>query len=234
MARNFTLGTLVQRCKERADKVNDPHIGDSDWKGYISTAYAQLYSVLVESGLRYFEKIAIFDHTDLLDNGDNGGQLALPADFLSLIDVDYVDSSSRHRTLLELLPHQRNHYADSSGGIGRAFMLAGPSLIVYPLPTEGIYEIGYVPQPRDLSSEADAYVVDVVTPDGEDYLIWTAALFAMTKEESDITPFKVGRDEAKSRLQTWAVQRLMNIQRSRIWDDEWEQTARSPDPWEDW
>lgn len=219
MARNFLLGTLVTRCKERADLVNSSFVGDTEWKGYISTAYAQLQSILVASGLRYFERVMQLQPADFTDNGDNGGRVNLPTDFLSAIGIDRISGNQRQE-LFEMMVQERNLYASgTNSGLSEAYVLAGDNLILYPRPTSGNYELGYVTQPTDLSSQSDVYTVDVVTPDGEDYLIWTAAMFALTKEESDTAVCERYREQARQRVEEWSVRRSLNTARRRIVDE---------------
>jgi hypothetical protein len=57
--RLIEMGDLILRCKQRADKVGDDHIGGDDvseWHRLISEVYgADIYSVVAESAGRYFE-----------------------------------------------------------------------------------------------------------------------------------------------------------------------------------
>jgi len=56
MSRIFTLSTLISRAQKAADKENDDHVTSAEWASYISSGYSELYDLLVESGLRFFEK----------------------------------------------------------------------------------------------------------------------------------------------------------------------------------
>jgi hypothetical protein len=218
MARTFTLGTLVTRAQERTDLENSTHIDSSEWKGYISTAYAQLYSILVESGMRYYESVQSISSASLTDNTDGGGFIALPADFLSTIGVDYAPTGGMREALFELMVQERNVYSAVTGAQNaEAYCHSGVNLILYPKPPSGqTYKHLYVPQPADLSSSADGTSVDVVTPDGEDYLIWTAAMFALTKQETDTSVCERYRKAAQERLMEWAVNRSLNTGRRPI------------------
>lgn len=215
MARSFTVGTLVTRAKERADLEGSSFIDDSEWKGYLSTAYAQLHSILAESGLRFFESTQTV--TAWTDNGDGGGRVALPSDHFSTVGVARVLSDGRRLELYELMAQYRNAFAGSSSNDGQAFSLVGANLVVYPKPVDGdSYIHTYIPQPTDLSAAADGTSVDVVTPDGEDYIIWTMAMFALAKEESDTSVCERYREQARQRLQEMATMRLINHGRQRV------------------
>lgn len=218
MARTFTLGTLVTRCKERTDLENSTHIDDSEWKGYISTAFAQLYSILVESGMRYYESTQTISSASLTPSDIGGGVISLPSDFLSTVGVDYVPTGGMREALYELMVQERNVYSGVTGAANaEAYCLAGGNLVLLPLPPSGqTYKHIYVPQPTDYSSSADGTSVDVVTPDGEDYLIWTAAMFALTKQEADTSVCERYRKAAEARLDNWATLRSLNTARRTI------------------
>ena len=83
---------------EGSDFVDDP-----EWKGYISTLYGQLHKKLVQSGLRYFESLQSIASADLTDNGDGGGYIALPNDYLGSLGVEYKDTAGNRTELWELM-----------------------------------------------------------------------------------------------------------------------------------
>lgn len=194
---------------------NATFIADAEWKGIISSAYAELYSLLAASGLRYFES------TDSVAT-TGGAAYALPADFLSSIGVDYVvNAQGDRRQLEELMVQERNVYAGVTGASeATAYALVGANLELYPTPPSGqTYEHRYIPQPSDLSSEADGTSVDVVTPDGEQFLIWYAAVMALSKEESDVRVAMAERERFRQRVEEWAVLRSLNSPRRLVVDD---------------
>lgn len=215
MARTFTLGTLVTRAKQRADMENATFIADAEWKGIVSSAYAELFSLLAASGLRYFESV------DTVTT-DGSAAYALPADFLSSIGVDYVvNAQGSRRQLEELMAQERNLYTGaSSSGEAVAYSLVGTDLTFYPTPpTSQDYEHRYIPQPADLSDSADGTSVDVVTPDGEQFLIWYAAVMALSKEESDVRVAMAERERFRQRVEEWAVLRSLHSPRRLIVDE---------------
>lgn len=185
---------------------NSDLIPDTEWRGMLSTAFGELSSVMAESGLRYYES------EDNLTT-DGGATYALPDDHLSTIGVDYrVNASTgEYRQLYELMVQERTYFTNTGASEARAFALAGSNIVLYPTPPTGqTYRHVYVPQPADLSTEADDYDVDVVTPDGEDFLIWRAALLAIHKEEGDTSVAMANAERARARLYEWAVRRSMN------------------------
>lgn len=197
------------------------HIDDSEWKGYISTLYAQLYSILVASGLRYFESQQSISSASLTANGDGGGYIALPAGYLATVGVDYEKSSGDREQLFEAMLQERNVWAGQAGlNRAEAYSLSGANLVLYPKPPSGqTYIHIYVPQPTDYSSSADGTSVDVVTPDGEDFIIWGVAIMALAKEETDTSVAERRFELAKERLVEWATLRQLHTMRRRLVDD---------------
>ena len=219
MARNFTLGALVTRCRERSDMEAGGLIDDTEFKGYISTVYAELHELLSQSGLRFFESIQTI--TSVTDNGDGGGYIALPADYLGTIGVDYQYSTNERRELREIMAQERNLYGGSNAGEAYAYAIVGANLILYPKPASSqTYKHHYNPMPTDLSASADATVVDVVVPAGEDFVIWGVVRMALAKEESDTSMAERSFERARMRIEEAAQLRAITSPRRRIVDDE--------------
>lgn len=212
MARTFTLVTLVNRCKQRADAESDAHISDSEWKALISEKYGELHGVVADAGLAYFETTA-----DITATG--ASSYALNAAVLSVVAVEYiVDSTTgRRRRLRLLMPQERAPWGGTTGE-AEAYAFTGTSIELWPRPSSGTYRVTYVPQSTDLSSSADATDVDVVTADGEAFLIWGVAAMAKDKSESDLRFALQQSERAKERLQTWALNRALHEPIRRITD----------------
>lgn len=209
MPRNVTLGTLVTRCKQRADLENDTHIADSEWKALISEMNGEMQLVVAETGYRYFDTEATITAT-------GAASYSLPADHLSTIAIEYViDGAGRRRALDEIMSQE---YPAVIGVTGEAFYFAlvGQVIELYPKPASGSYKHRYLPQPPDLSGSADGTAVDVVTPDGEAFLIWGTAVKALAKSESDVRLAMSEREAARSRLSTWASMRSFHQPRRRV------------------
>ena len=337
--RRFLLSDLTTRAKQRADMENDDHVATSEWQFILGSCYAELYSIVVASGMRYLEAeqeintvasgyatgtITCVTKAELVDgeqftlndgygaitfefdlaspvvtagttqvdvsadttaehveariitavnaathadgtafritaaNGGSGivalthdakgrignqlssetvadadfvvtnmtgggGRYVLPTNYMASIGVDYLVSSStgERRELYELMIQERN-YASSVAGAAEAYAYAleGLFLRLYPQPPSGqVYYHTYVPQAPDLASAGTSTYVDVVTPDGENFLLWAAALIALQKEESDIRGALAERERARARVEEWATLRALNSPRRRIVDE---------------
>jgi len=213
MPRTFTVTQLVSRAQKRADMEASDFISDAEWKEYLSSGYAELYSILAASGMRYFEA------TETITS-DGSGSHNLPSDHLSTIGIDRVRSATDRYQLRELMVQERNQWLTGGASEARAYALVGAKIELYPTPPSGQqYEHIYVPQPQDLSEADDGDSVDVVTPDGEQFLSWYMAVMALAKEESDARLAIRERERARERLEEWSTLRAMNTPRRPVVDE---------------
>lgn len=198
---------------ENGGAVNDA----DEFAELLSTQYAELYSIVVESGHRYFETSSVIV-TDGIDN-----TFALPSNHLTTIGVDYLlegSVSGQRRALREWMVQERN-MASGRTGTAQGYSLTGQSLALFPKPTSGqSYEHIYVPQPDDLTEYDDEDEIDVVTPDGEAFLIWGVAVQALAKEESDTTTAERREAIARDRVREWAVLRALTEPRRIVNGDD--------------
>lgn len=191
-------------------------ISTAEWKAMISTSYAELYSLVAETGMRYFEATETITST-------GAASYAAPAAMMSTVGVDYIVNSTtdERRSLFEIMPQERNIYRGLSGE-AVAYELAGTSLYLHPKPPTGqVYKWIYVPQPTDYSSSADGTSIDVVTPDGEAFLIWAVAVQAKEKDGTDSSVARAERELARERVLQWATLRAMHDARRRMVDDQY-------------
>lgn len=188
----------------------------AEWKDNFSSAWGEFYGILVDSGLRYFE-------TEATVTTDGTASYALPSDHLATIGVDYSVNANtgQRRHLVPLMAQHRNRYSALSGASeAYRYALVGSNLQLYPTPpTSQTYYHVYVPQPTDYSEAADDVVIDVVTPDGEQFLTYSLAVFGALKEESDASVFQQEREAARKRVEHWATMRAMNEPRERVVSD---------------
>jgi hypothetical protein len=210
LARSFTIANLVTLAKQYADQEGQGFVADSEWQKYLSTAYAQLYSVLAASGLRYFET------TQSL----TAASTALPAGHMTTLGVFYVNGSQLE-PLEELMFQDRHHIVGGSSSRAYFYELAGSNIVLQPAYTTGqTYTHYYIPQPTDYTSSITSTSVDVVTPDGEDFICWSMAARALLKQESEAAGGAIQeRELARARVEEWAVLRQLHSQRRRVVDD---------------
>jgi hypothetical protein len=214
MPRRFTLGELVTKAQQRTDTENQSNIGEAEWRSMFSTSYGALYAIVAETGLRYFETSTTITSTGVASYDEPDGHW-------STVSVAYVvNAQGERRQLYELMAQEQDRFSGVTGGESVAYALIDDLIYLYPTPAVGQqYEWRYVPQPPDLGDYGDNDSVDVVTPDGEAFLLWDVAVQVLAKEGSDTSLARAEREEARMRLREWAVLRALNAPRRRFVDD---------------
>jgi hypothetical protein len=218
------MSDLVTQCKRRADKEFDDQISADEWKALISEQYGDLYAVVASAGLQYFE------HT-LSITTDGTARFDEPDDHMSTISLDrIVDSSGRRRVVRSIVAQERAAWAGRSGSEAQVYALVDGYFYFYPTPPAGqTYELLYIPQPPDLGVYLDSDIVDVVTPDGQAFLVWGVTVKALSKSESDVRLAIAEREGARERLLGWAADRAF-LEPRRTYVDE-DDGYRDPAAW---
>lgn len=215
------MSEIVRRCQRRADLEFNSPISIPEWKALISEQYGHLFSIVVQSGFRYFESSATITAT-------GAASYALPADHDCTIGVDRVIDSTGHiETLGELMVAERDRLA---GSVGDAcyYSVVGQSIVLFPKPSSGTYTHVYVQQSPDISSLADATNVDLVTADGEAFLIYGVAVKALIKADPGSSSAAMAeRDAAERRFTMDVGMRAIVNPRRRV-------VLPTPLEWEDW
>lgn len=227
MPRRFTLGDLVTRCQILCDQ-EDAGIASSTWKGWIGSVWAELYQIVASAGLRYWE-------TSYEITTDGSASYAEPSIHLATVGVYWkVNADGQLRELVDLMAQEEHVLAGRTGQHALAYSLVDDRLYLYPTPPAGqTYVWKYIPQPNQLTTEDNDFVVDVVTPDGEIFVTQGVAALALAREESDSSVARAERDAARVRIMEWAAERNFNSPRRRIVADEYEDGPYWYDP-ADW
>ncbi len=224
MPLRVTMATLRLQCLQQVDLVTDLSIGVAEANSYISRQYGDLFSVISAAGMRYFEYQATFVTAGL-------SYLTEPADHLSTVDTieRVLDAAGRTRRLRQIQPQERSLWAGKTGH-ARKWELVDDRLCLYPTPPVGdTYTLRYIPQPPILTSYGDSDAVDVVTPDGLDFMIWGTGVKLLGKSKSDVTLCMAEREAARGRLAEWASLRAFNDPPRTIVDDDEDDYLRDGD-----
>ncbi len=210
MPRRYALSDLRNRCIQRADLEGDLSIATDECNRLISEAYGELYTIVFECGLQYFEFAAQLTST-------GAATLSELADHLSTVALTYYDGT-QYYALREMMSQERIPASRwATGSRAYAFALVDDKIYLYPTPPAGqIYELRYVPQPPELSTFADTDVVDVVTPDGLTFLVWSVCVKLKSKAESDVQLAIAEREAARDRFTTSVQLRSLNTPRRRV------------------
>lgn len=209
MPRLLLMGDVVLRCQRRADMEFAGLIQPPEWKSLISEQYGEMYSIVVQAGYRYFEASATITAT-------GAASYPLPSDHDCSIGIDRVlDASGRTDQLDEMMIQERNYWAGQTGD-AVAYSVVAQTVVLFPRPTSGTYAHLYVPQSPDLSALADTSTIDVVTADGEAFLINGVAAKALPKSGSDTRDAVAERDAARVRFAEDVTLRALINPRRRI------------------
>jgi hypothetical protein len=203
MPRPVEMGKINGRCQRRADLEGDDHIDPEEWLELIDEAYGELFSIVADTGTRYFERVAslVTVGTNVLDE---------PASVMSTIGLWYVAPSGKKTRLVPIMPHELEQYSGREGPSATRYELVDGFLYLYPTPPAGqTYELRYLPQSPDLSGYASDQCVDVVIAEGLSFLVWAVVVKAKAKSEKDVRLATVERDIAAKKVQDWATYRAL-------------------------
>lgn len=202
MPRRFLMSDLVSRCRKRCDKVGDESLTDTDLKALISEVYGEAYSIVAETGHRYFEYQSTITTT-------GATSYAEPSDHLGTVVVERVVNTTTGQTEpLREVGAREQAYWNGSTGTARVYALVDDQLYLYPIPPSGeTYRILYIPQPPNLASYADSDVVDVVNAAGESFLINGVAAIAKGQTEGDVSFALSQKEKARDTLLEWSILR---------------------------
>jgi excinuclease UvrABC helicase subunit UvrB len=200
MARTVTVGTLLTRVRQRADRpVDDDFITDAEIIGYIDAAYTEIYDILVSKGIGQYESIQSI-------SADGSATYSLPADFYACLGVDVRLDASDWIDLPMAQINERNYWSDDSTGYARAYRIHGSVIEFYPAPQSGqSYRMFYAPVAGTLDDTSDT--VDGVNG-WEEYIVVEAAIKCLTKEESSTTALERERERLLERVDAHAENRL--------------------------
>lgn len=238
MARPLLMSDVVLRCQRRADLEGNPVISTPEWKAMISEQYGHLYSAVVSAGMRYFESTQTI-------TANGAASYALASDHDETIGIDRVidATSGRKIPLGEMMIQERAVHSGLTGD-AVAYSIVGQTVELYPTPASGTYLLKYVPQATDLSALADTATIDVVTGDGEAFLIHGVAVKAGIKvKDGEIVAFNSSeRGAAEARFLADVQRRALINPRRRVlapspagaaggYDDEGSWLAMDPADW---
>jgi hypothetical protein len=221
VARPIVMSDLVLRCQRRANMEGEQFIGTPEWKALISEQYGHVYSTVVKQGMRHFESTQTISAT-------GAASYALPSDHDQTIGIDRtLDAAGRKVDLGEMMIQERNAWSGQTGE-AFAYSIVGQTIVFFPRPLTGTYTHTYVPQSPDISALSDDSTVDVVTADGEAFLINGVAVKALMKREQDPAYCMRERDAAEERFVEDTMLRALVNPRRRVvvsspgdWGDDW-------------
>lgn len=180
MSLSVTLSSLIASVREQADMVNSTFVTDSWLTERINAHYAALYDILVSKGEDYYATPVSFAVDGTTES------YALPSTFYKLMGVDYTLNGQRW-PMKKFMFNERHRY--------------NPTSTLLPAQTLTLW---VTPPITKLVATSD-------TLDGvngwEDYIIYSAAIDALQKEESDTTDTERRLQAVKSRIEAMSSDR---------------------------
>jgi hypothetical protein len=181
-----TLLQLRTRVRQRADVVGSDFVTDAEINDLISTAYKELYALLVSKSLNRAETAVGITIT-------GAASYALPTDFFALIGI--YRTVGEDQIPLDRFPDKFR--PGTRTGDATMYRIQGSTTVLYPKPTAGTYTMLYVPAPAALTVDADT-VNGVVG--WEEFLVVDAAICILEKEESDTSKLEFKRERILRRI----------------------------------
>lgn len=197
MASLITLGALKTKCRQQADMENSKFISDSELVTYINDSLASLYDMLIQAGEFYF--IQSYDFITIAGTTE----YSMPSDFYKILGVDYRLGSGEARSMQRANWQDRNRYNNfpffnTTQYAFYKYMLNGNNIRLMPdTSTNETIRVWYAPVLTELVLDADT--TDVING-FDDYVIADVCIKMLAKEESDIQPFLIMKQDAERRI----------------------------------
>lgn len=202
---SITLLQLRTQSRQMADMEDNEFVSDNEINNYINFAIAELHDILVASyGEDYFLQSTQGTTTNQQPD------YALPADFYKLRGVDVKLNASDWININKFNFNERNRYEDFGAwtllGISNIrYRIMGSNIKFTPAPDGSTeYRIWYIPLATKLTDDAD--ILNDINQ-YSDYVIISAAMKMLSKEESDVSILMSERNRIIKRIEESAANR---------------------------
>lgn len=155
-----TLAMLRAEAQQRANQENKSLVGTAEWNRYINEAISELYDRVIAVNPHYYVSTASFTLSS-----SNAVALSTFTGFYKLRGVDYRQGSRSVDVLPFDFLSERNLFSDQHYA--------------------GTYTAWWTPTPPTLVLDADT--LDAILDVWAEYVVVTAAIPAVVKEESDLS-----------------------------------------------
>ncbi len=208
-----TLAQLRTRVLRKADMEHSSFIGGQsdggeELLGYINDAYLEIYDLLVSKNQEHF----IVEPPYEFSVASGASSADLPEDFYKLVGLDRLVSGDDWFEVRPFNFNERNETrrtigGSARGGLGqlRRRLIGRKVYFTPPSSAPGSYRSWYVPLMTKLEAETDT--VDAQLEPWEDFIVVSAAIVCLLKEESDVTALTMRKAELVSRIEAMAAQR---------------------------
>lgn len=211
MGYNITVSSLVTNARQRANKERSNFVTDAEILQLVDRSYKELYDLVVTSYQDYYAEDYDFSTV--------GGQkdYPLPDNFYKLLGVDMYIDADRFVTLRQFMFQERNKYrfnmiTPTIPAQILQYHILGSNLRLMPSPTSATtMKLWYVPRAKNLTTSASPGADQINQVDcqngWEDFIITSAAIYILIKEESDVTALMAMKEEAKQRVLSTSINR---------------------------
>ena len=210
MPNNAVLfGVLVARVRSRADMENSVFVTDTEIRRWLNSALAELHDIMV----LVFEDYYVKDTTYTLP-GTNPG--TLPTDFYKAVGVDYTTGGVTY-SVKRYSFAERNMYNSNAGIVNGniaalRYNIRDDKIHFIPAtPPSGTVTLHYIPECQqydtggsdDTSATVNAKNKSVAVG-YEEYVVVSAAIKCLMKEESDVRMLLAEKADIQKRIENAA------------------------------
>ena len=206
-----TLAELITQVRQRSDMEGSTFVSDTEIRNWINTGLAELHDIMVQSFEDYYVEsqqftiVAETPHT-------------LPDDFYKVLGVDFV-SGGVTTTVLPYSFAERNMYKSNAAMLaGQAgavrYIVQGNQMKFLPdSPPAGEIVMYYIPEAQQFANDSTEDTVQLkvkaraVASGYQSYIVASAAIKCLMKEESDVRMLIVEKREAQKRIEQAATGR---------------------------
>lgn len=197
--RAWTRDLLRTAARRRCEYEDTAHVGDAELNDYINEGLSELYDILIMS---YGDHFLATTSLSLVAGTES---YSLPDDFYKVLAVFYNDAAGdryplERFSLDDLGEWQNGQVLPITSGEHYRYRVFDRSLYVTPEPdASGSIELWYVPSCPWLSDDVTVLSYNFVNG-WEEYILEHAAMKMLRKEESDIGPYVMRKNELRARI----------------------------------
>ena len=199
----FTESTLRTRTRQMADMVNSTFVTDTELRDYLNSAISELHDIVVEKYEDYY--VSTSDTMDL----SSTDSFSLPTDFYKALGVDLNVGgntySLKNYSFQERNRHKASLYSGDRLYAETQYHIQGSNIKFIPSDGSGTATLYYVPVATQLSGSVTQ--VESIIPGYEEYIVTTAGISCLLKEESDVQMHLARKAELRNRIESAAGKR---------------------------
>lgn len=182
MAYTVLVSDMVTEVRFNSDMVNTQFVTDNEIISYLDKAYRDMYIRIVEQNSGYFQTKATYSIVPGQDT------YPLPADLYKLSGIDLNLDTSNTITIANINFNERNMLKSVYSSIclsrGWRYLISNENVIFSPAPdTSAGFSVWYIPDPVPITPTTTSLTLTPAVV--YDYLIVSAAIKCLQKEESD-------------------------------------------------